>query len=79
MANGGTKRSKITMNNCHLKKYFLLLCEHDLLRYEIKNNIFKTTAKGLEFLAVYNELIDCCKNSEGKPMCNWKYDSSQTY
>jgi len=59
MANGGNKKSKIIMNNFHLKKYFPILCAHDLLYYDKKNNIFKTTPKGMDFIMLYGKLIDC--------------------
>ena len=71
MANGGAKRSKITMNNYHLLRYISLLCENDLLQYDKKDNILRTTAKGIEFLAAYDELIDCCHNDEGKSLHYW--------
>ncbi len=70
MANGGTKRSKMTMNNYHLLKHISLLCESDLLQYDKKDNTLRTTAKGMEFLSAYNELIECCHNDAEKYLHN---------
>ena len=71
MANGGAKRSKITMNNYHLLRHISLLCENDLLQYDKKENLLRTTPKGIEFLATYNELIECYHNEEGSSLHNW--------
>ena len=64
MANGGAKRSKMTMNNYHLLRHISLLCENDLLQYDKKENVLRTTPKGLEFLTAYNELVECCHREE---------------
>ena len=71
MANGGAKRSKMTMNNYHLLRHISLLCENDLLQYDKKDNVTRTTAKGIEFLTAYNELVECCHKEEGNPLHNW--------
>ena len=71
LANGGTKRSKMTMNNYHLLRHISLLCENDLLQYDKKENILRTTPKGIEFLTAYNELVERCHKEEGSPLHNW--------
>ena len=71
MANGGAKRSKMTMNNYHLLRHISLLCENDLLQYDKKENVLRTTPKGIEFLTAYNELVECCHNEEGSSLHNW--------
>jgi predicted transcriptional regulator len=64
MANGGAKRIKMTMNNYHLLRHISLLCENNLLRYDKKENVLRTTPKGIEFLTAYNELVECCHSEE---------------
>jgi len=71
MANGGAKRSKMTMNNYHLLRHISLLCENDLLQYDREENILKTTPKGIEFLTAYNELVECCHKEEGSSFTSW--------
>ena len=71
MANGGAKRSKMTMNNYHLLRHISLLCENDLLQYDKKDNVLRTTAKGIEFLTAYNELIECCHSEAENSLHNW--------
>ena len=71
MANGGAKRSKMTMNNYHLLRHISLLCENDLLQYDKKENVLRTTPKGIEFLTAYNELVECCHKEEGSSLHNW--------
>lgn len=71
MAKGGAKRSKMTMNNYHLLRHISLLCEKDLLQYYKKDNVLRTTAKGIEFLTAYNELIECCHSEAENSLHNW--------
>ena len=47
MANGGAKMSKMTMNNYHLLRHISLLCENDLLQHDKKENVLRTTSKGI--------------------------------
>jgi predicted transcriptional regulator len=71
MANGCAKRSKMTMNNYHLLRHISLLCENDLLQYDKKENLLRTTPEGIEFLTAYNELVECCHNEEESTLLNW--------
>ena len=59
------------MNNYHLLRHILLLCENDLLLYDKKDNVLRTTAKGIEFLTAYNELTECCHSEEENSLHNW--------
>jgi predicted transcriptional regulator len=57
-ANGGAKRAKIIRENYSLIRYIIFLCDIDLLKFESKDSIFKTTSKGMEFLRSYDQLIE---------------------
>lgn len=57
-ANGGAKRTKIIRENYSLIRYIIFLCDIDLLKFDSKDNIFKTTSKGMEFLRSYDQLIE---------------------
>jgi predicted transcriptional regulator len=58
MANGGAKRSKMKINNYHLLRHISLLCENNLLRYDKKENVLRTTPKGIEFLLLTMNLLN---------------------
>ena len=77
MANGGAKRSKMKINNYHLLRHISLLCENNLLRYDKKENVLRTTPKGIEFLTAYNELVECCHEEEGSSLHNWGLSRSK--
>jgi predicted transcriptional regulator len=57
-ANGGAKRSKIIRENYSLIRYIIFLCDIDLLKFDSKDSIFKTTIKGMEFLRSYDQLVE---------------------
>jgi|RhiMetdeSRZDD1v2_1073273.scaffolds.fasta_scaffold26938_2 predicted transcriptional regulator len=57
-ANGGAKRSKIIRENYSLIRYIIFLCDIDLLKFESKGSVFKTTTKGMEYLRSYDQLVE---------------------
>ncbi len=69
-ANGGvTTKIKImyrtNLSYAQLKGYLMTLSDKDLLRYDLDTNTFKTTEKGLRFLAIYNKLDNVIREEEG--------------
>ena len=44
-----------------IKEYLRLLTDNDLLRYDRQMHTFKTTAKGLRFLEIYNQMSEGTK------------------
>jgi predicted transcriptional regulator len=62
---GGTTKTKIIykafLSYNQFKEYLTILTESDLLSYDGKRQIFKTTEKGLRFLNFYNEIRDVIK------------------
>ena len=46
---------KVLLNHPHLKKYWTVLTENDLLSYDVDTQTFKITEKGLKFLNAYSE------------------------
>ncbi|HEY7108005.1 MAG TPA: winged helix-turn-helix domain-containing protein [Nitrososphaeraceae archaeon] len=57
-ANGGAKRSEIIRENYSLIRYIIFLCDIDLLKFNSKDKIFKTTMRGMEFLRLYDQLVE---------------------
>jgi predicted transcriptional regulator len=57
-ANGGAKRSKIIRENYSLIRYIIFLCDIDLLKFDSKDSVFKSTIKGMEFIRSYDQLIE---------------------
>jgi len=57
-ANGMAKRSEIIRENYSLIRYIIFLCDIDLLKFNSKDKIFKTTIQGMEFLRSYDQLIE---------------------
>ncbi len=60
-ANGGGVRKTNMMNKARLsykqlKGHLTLLIERDLICYDIENQTFRTTVKGLRFLQLYNQI-----------------------
>jgi predicted transcriptional regulator len=59
-ANGGTSKTRIMysafLSYAQLKEYLSVLTENGLLEYEEGENKYKTTAKGLKFLTVYQHM-----------------------
>jgi predicted transcriptional regulator len=62
---GGTTKTKIIYNSflsySQFKEYLTILTQCDLLGYDDKRQICKTTEKGLRFLNFYNEIKDVIK------------------
>lgn len=62
-ANGGvTTKIKImyrtNLSYAQLKGYLITLIDKNLLHHDLATNTFRTTEKGLRFLAIYNKLDD---------------------
>ena len=59
-ANGGATKTKIMykafLSYAQLKEYLTVLLQNGLLEYEGENTVFKTTSKGIKFLAIYDQL-----------------------
>ena len=59
-ANGGATKTKIMyrafLSYAQLKEYLSVLIENDLLEYIEGAQLYKTTAKGLNFLKMNNEM-----------------------
>jgi predicted transcriptional regulator len=64
-ANGGASKSQVMytafVNYAQMKENLTALTESDLLRYNEDTRTFKTTEKGLRFLAIYNRISDMVK------------------
>lgn len=58
--NHGALRTRIMygafLSLAQFKEYLRLLTDNDLLRYDRQTHAFKTTAKGLRFLEIYNQM-----------------------
>ena len=72
-ANGGASKIKITygalLSYKQMKWYLNFLIEKGLLVIDNKHGegqVFKTTEKGLRFLAIYNRLDEMIKEEEGQ-------------
>jgi predicted transcriptional regulator len=48
----------------HLKGYLSLLIENNLLEYNGKTKIFRTTEKGLKFLSIQNSIGELLETSK---------------
>ena len=61
-ANGGTTKTKIMygafLSYAQLKGYLRALIENGLIEFSVAENKFRTTPKGLQFMAVYDKLSD---------------------
>jgi predicted transcriptional regulator len=59
-ANGGATKTKIMykafLSYAQLKEYLTVLLQNGLLEYEDESTSFKTTSKGIKFLAIYDQL-----------------------
>jgi predicted transcriptional regulator len=53
---------KTFVGHAQLKEYLPALTERGLLHYDKDAHTFKTTRKGLRFLATYNRLYETMKN-----------------
>ena len=59
-ANGGATKTKIMykayLSYAQLKEYLSTLLESGLLEYQEGNQVFRTTAKGMEFIKTYSKI-----------------------
>jgi predicted transcriptional regulator len=59
-ANGGATKTKIMykafLSYAQLKEYLTVLLQNGLLEYKDENTVFRTTSKGIKFLAIYEQL-----------------------
>ncbi len=59
-ANGGAAKTKIMykafLSYAQLKEYLSVLVENELLEYDKKTEIFRTTEKGIKFLRLYTQI-----------------------
>jgi predicted transcriptional regulator len=66
-ANGGSTRTKIMyktfLSHEQLKKYLVFLSERGLLVGHETGTFFRTTQKGLNFIAAYDALNELCELS----------------
>jgi predicted transcriptional regulator len=64
-AKDGTTKTKIIyksfLSYSQFKEYLTVLSQCDLISYDDKRQILKTTEKGLRFLSFYNEIRDVIK------------------
>jgi predicted transcriptional regulator len=59
-ANGGVTKTKIMykayLSYEQLKEYLAVMIENDLLEHIPSENLFKTTAKGIKFISVHEQM-----------------------
>jgi len=59
-ANGGATKTKIMykayLSYAQLREYLSVMMENGLVEYIEGEQIFRTTAKGLKFMSIYNEI-----------------------
>ena len=59
-ANGGATKTKIMyksfLSYAQLKEYVAMLVANELLAYDKKTELYKTTEKGHRFLKIYNQM-----------------------
>ena|ERR1044071_9226614 len=59
-ANGGATKTKIMykayLSYAQLKEYLSAMMENGLIEYVEGERVFRTTAKGLKFMSVYNQI-----------------------
>ena len=62
IANGGTTKTRIMygayMSYGQLKEYLSTLIENELIDFSATENKYRTTPKGLQFIAAYDKLSD---------------------
>ncbi len=66
-ANGGATRTKIMytafLSYNQLKEYLTILIENNLIEYLDGTQTFKTTEKGLNYLAMHNEMAELLRTT----------------
>jgi len=59
-ANGGATKTKIMykafLSYAQLREYLALLVANELLSYDKRNELYRTTEKGHQFLKIYNQM-----------------------
>jgi predicted transcriptional regulator len=54
--------NEMQLSFTQIKRYFQYLLQHELISYEDRTGVFRTTAKGKRFLKLYNEIKELAPN-----------------